>query len=145
MAPRIDSYGTLPVTKHEIEPLNVRESSESSEKSDDSRPTGNSRKQMIGYGTIPFLVALALAIYYFGSKKGVIDDNYPHGAGLSAESLISPEEMGFATTKRAEEQSPGMAWGSKLLESGKPIPTNIWYLVSVVTPSSGIRKLRGVS
>ena len=50
---------------------------------------------------------------------------------LSSESIVDPgEELGFITTTRLKAQSPGPVWGDKLLDSGKPLPTNSWYLVS---------------
>ena len=57
-------------------------------------------------------------------------EKVPASGVLSQETLLDPSELDFITTTRLKAQSPGPAWGDKLIDSSKPLPTNSWYLVS---------------
>eukprot|EP00934_Nitzschia_sp_Nitz4_P006048 Nitzschia sp. Nitz4//scaffold26_size159584//134560//137421//NITZ4_002516-RA/size159584-processed-gene-0.87-mRNA-1//-1//CDS//3329545157//6038//frame0 len=49
---------------------------------------------------------------------------------------LSPEELGFLTVERSDDLKPSKAWGEKILQSGQPLPTNIWYM-NLISPNAG--------
>ena len=60
--------------------------------------------------------------------------HHAHHAQLSS-LLLSPIDMGVPSVDRSDDRLPGNVWGTKLLEDPKtgfkkPLPTNVWYLVS---------------
>jgi hypothetical protein len=97
---------------------------------------GTSTSKRRGFALLLVGALVAVPATYFGfahSTTKTIENHNHNGVDvLSKESLLSPNEMGFETVEREQAQSPGRAWGSRLLQSGKPLPTKSWYLVSTV-------------
>jgi hypothetical protein len=102
---------------------------------DDIGTSSTSKRIGVALLLVGALVAVPATYFGFAHSTTKTTENHNHNGVvdiLSKESLLSPNEMGFETVEREQAQSPGRAWGSRLLQSGKPLPTNSWYLVSTV-------------
>lgn len=86
---------------------------------------GKSLKKSTRWIIVSIGLIAAVAATFHHSKKVS-----PLSSFGSGDEFQSPQDMGFLTVERKLAESPGKAWGSKLLKGKKPIPTNIWYLVS---------------
>jgi hypothetical protein len=133
MAPR--SYGTLPAVENEWEPFNGGNG--------DIPAYGDNkkRKRMVKWTAVG-LAGLAfvafLGIHRSTSKGSQRPENRMsstfHTVRTSSDKsfssaawMKSPESLGLYSVER-DNLKPSKAWGRALVESGRPLPTNAWYL-----------------
>lgn len=113
----------------------------------------NNKKNLF-FGLVALGVIIATSLCLSPRRSG---SHYHNGGGIHTSTgasspssssakttfLVDPhKDLGFHEVERSGEQAPGKAWGTKLVKSGKPLPTNNWYLVSVFFLSFLYRKAK---
>ena len=138
MAPR--DYGSLSGEQVPLIPIHDSSIHEKSSKGSHCRSN-----KLAFYGSLTTAAVLLTWLGFFRGTATPTPFDPPHApphvpthhhAQLSS-LLLSPIDMGVPSVDRSDDRLPGNVWGTKLLEDPKtgfkkPLPTNVWYLVSLV-------------